>query len=140
MKAGGEGNEREWDGWIVSPITWAWVWVNSDSCWWTRESLYAAVNGVTKSWTRRSDWNDYIYWASHGVQWVKNPHAMKEPQETWVQFLSWEDPLEEVMATHSSILAWKIPWMIYLYLYLFISISIYIIYISHYHFIIAFIL
>ena len=28
----------------------------------------------------------------------------------WVQFLSWEDPLEEGMATHSSILAWRIPW------------------------------
>ena len=33
-----------------------------------------------------------------------------EMQETWVQSLSWEDPLEEKMATHSSILAWKIPW------------------------------
>ena len=32
-------------------------------------------------------------------------------QETWVQSLSQEDPLEEEMATHSSILAWKIPWM-----------------------------
>ena len=31
-------------------------------------------------------------------------------QETWVQCLGWEDPLEEDMATHSSILAWKIPW------------------------------
>ena len=31
--------------------------------------------------------------------------------ETWVQFLGQEDPLEEEMATHSSILAWKIPWM-----------------------------
>ena len=31
-------------------------------------------------------------------------------QETWVQSLLWEDPLEEEMATHSSILAWKIPW------------------------------
>ena len=31
-------------------------------------------------------------------------------QETWVQFLAWEDPLEEAMATHSSILAWRIPW------------------------------
>ena len=28
----------------------------------------------------------------------------------WVQFLGWEDPLEEAMATHSSILAWRIPW------------------------------
>ena len=31
-------------------------------------------------------------------------------QETWVQFLGWEDPLEKEMAIHSSILAWKIPW------------------------------
>ena len=35
---------------------------------------------------------------------------MQEMQEMWVRFLSWEDPLEEEMATHSSILAWKIPW------------------------------
>ena len=32
-------------------------------------------------------------------------------QETWVQFLGWEDPLEKGMATHYSILAWRIPWM-----------------------------
>ena len=31
-------------------------------------------------------------------------------QETWVQLLGWEDPLEKEMETHSSILAWKIPW------------------------------
>ena len=37
---------------------------------------------------------------------IKNPPAM---QETWVQSLRWEDPLEEGMATHSSILAWRIP-------------------------------
>ena len=37
---------------------------------------------------------------------VKNPPAM---QETWVQSLGWEDALEEGMATHSSILAWRIP-------------------------------
>ena len=40
------------------------------------------------------------------VQMVKNPPAM---QETWVQFLGWGDPLEESMATHSSIFAWRIP-------------------------------
>ena len=32
-------------------------------------------------------------------------------QETWVRFLGWEDPLEKEMATHSSIFAWRIPWM-----------------------------
>ena len=38
---------------------------------------------------------------------VKNPPAMCE---TWVQSLGWEDPLEEGVATHSSVLAWRIPW------------------------------
>ena len=41
------------------------------------------------------------------AQLVKNPPAM---QETWVQSVGWEDPLEKRTATHSSILAWKIPW------------------------------
>ena len=35
---------------------------------------------------------------------------MQEMQETWVQFLGGKDPLEEVMTTHSSTLAWRIPW------------------------------
>ena len=42
---------------------------------------------------------------------VKNPPAMQEIQETLVQALGQEDPLEESRATHSSILAWRIPWM-----------------------------
>ena len=41
------------------------------------------------------------------AQLVKNQPAK---QETWVQSLGWKDPLEEDMATHSSILAWRIPW------------------------------
>ena len=46
-------------------------------------------------------------WASLVAQTVKNCPAMRE---TWVQLLGWEDPLEEGMATHSSVLAWRIPW------------------------------
>ena len=38
---------------------------------------------------------------------VKNPPAARE---TWVRSLGWEDPVEESMATHPSILAWRIPW------------------------------
>ena len=46
-------------------------------------------------------------WASLVAQLVKNPPAMRE---TWVQSLGWEDTLENGTATHSSILAWRIPW------------------------------
>ena len=48
-----------------------------------------------------------IQWASLVAQTIKNLPAM---QETLVQSLAWEDPLEKEMATCSSILAWKIPW------------------------------
>ena len=49
-------------------------------------------------------------WASLVAQLVKNPSVMRE---TWVRSLGWEDPLEKGAATHSSILAWRIPWTVY---------------------------
>ena len=45
-------------------------------------------------------------WVSLVAQMVKNPPAV---QKTWVQSLRWEDPIEKGMATHFSILAWRIP-------------------------------
>ena len=48
-----------------------------------------------------------VIWTSLVAQTLKNLPVM---QETWVQSLGWEDPLEEGMGTHSSIVAWKTPW------------------------------
>ena len=48
-------------------------------------------------------------WASLVAQLVKNLPAM---QETWVRSLGWEDLLEKGKVTHSSILAWRIPWIV----------------------------
>ena len=48
-----------------------------------------------------------IFHSFPGAQLVKNLPIMLE---TWVQSLDWEDPLQKEMATHSSILAWRIPW------------------------------
>ena len=42
---------------------------------------------------------------------VNNSSAMQETQKKWVRSLGWEDPLEEEMATYSSILAWRSPWI-----------------------------
>ena len=49
----------------------------------------------------------FLEWASLVAQIVKNPPAV---WDTWVLSLGQEDPLEEEMTTHSSILAWRIPW------------------------------
>ena len=48
-------------------------------------------------------------WASLGAQMVNNLPAM---QETWVLSLGWKDPLQNGKATHSNILAWRIPWTV----------------------------
>ena len=54
LKAGGEGDDRGWAGWMASLTQWTWVWASSGS-WWRTENPGAAVHGVAKSWIRLSD-------------------------------------------------------------------------------------
>ena len=59
LKTGGEGDDRRWDGWMISPTQWTWVWVNSGSWWWTGRP------GVLQSmgWQRaRHDWLPELNW------------------------------------------------------------------------------
>ena len=50
VKAGGEGNDRGWNGWMASPTQWIWVWVNSGSWWWTGRPGVLQFMG---SWCRK---------------------------------------------------------------------------------------
>ena len=59
LMAGGEGEDRGWDGWVASPTQWTWVWVNSGSWWWT------GMPGVLWSiWSQRvgHDWATELNW------------------------------------------------------------------------------
>ena len=59
LKAGGERDDRGWDGWMTSLTQWTWVWVNSGSWWWTgRPGALHVVHGVAKSQTRLRDWTE----------------------------------------------------------------------------------
>ena len=60
LRAGGEGDDRGWDGWMASPTQWTWVWVDSGSWWWTGEVWQAEVHGVAKSQIQLSDWTDQL--------------------------------------------------------------------------------
>ena len=68
---------------------------------------------ISKSWATANFWSFYgvleLSWASLMAQLAKNLPVMPE---TWVQSLGWDDPLEKGKATHSSILAWRIPWIV----------------------------
>ena len=62
LRAGGEGDDRGWDGWMASPTQWTWVWVNSGSWWWT------ARLGVLRSMGSqrvRHDWVTELNWKTN---------------------------------------------------------------------------
>ena len=67
------------------------------------------IPGLERSPGEGIDYPLQYSWASLAAQLVKNPPAM---QETWIRSLGWENPLEKGKATHSSILAWRIPWTV----------------------------
>ena len=68
-----------------------------------------SIPGLRRSTGEGIDYSFQYSWASLVTQLVKNPFAM---QETWVQSLGWEDPMEKGKSTRSSILAWRIPWTV----------------------------
>ena len=59
LKAGEEGDNRGWDGWMASPTQWTWVWLNSGSWWWRwRPGVLHAVHGVCKE----LDMTEWLNW------------------------------------------------------------------------------
>ena len=66
-----------------------------------------SISGLGRSLGEEKGYPLQYSWASLVAQRVKNPPAI---QETWVQSLGWEDPLEKGTATHSNIMAWRTPW------------------------------
>ena len=112
LKAGGEGDDRGWDGWMASLTQWTWVWVNSGSWWWTGRPGVLQSMGLQRV---GHDWATGLtelkcYWWGFPSGASGKGCVWQETQETWAQSLGQEDPLEEEMATYSSILAWRIPW------------------------------
>ena len=62
--AGGEGDDRGWDGWMVSLIRWTWVWVNSRGWWWTGRPgvlWFMGSQRVGHNWVTELNWTELIY-------------------------------------------------------------------------------
>ena len=63
LGAGGEGDDRGWDGWMASPTWWTWVWVNSGSCWWTGRPCmlwFIGSQRVGHDWATELNWSELI--------------------------------------------------------------------------------
>ena len=67
MKAGRDGDDRGWDGWMTSPTQWTWVWVGSGSLWWTGRPgvlLSMTAQGVGHDWVTALNWISFL-WSGH---------------------------------------------------------------------------
>ena len=63
LKAGGEGDDRGWDGWRASPTQWTWVWVDSGSWWWTGRPgvlWFMGSQRVRHDWATELNWTELI--------------------------------------------------------------------------------
>ena len=63
LRAGGEGDDRGWDGWMASPTWWTWVWINSGSWWWTgRPGVLWSMGSqrVRHEWVTKLNWTELM--------------------------------------------------------------------------------
>ena len=69
LKAGGEGDDRGWDGWMASQTQWTWVWVNSGSWWWTGRPgvlWFMGLQRVRQNWATELNWTRHeLYYLLH---------------------------------------------------------------------------
>ena len=79
LRAGGEGDNRGWDGWVASLTQWTWVWVDSGSWWWTGrpgELRFMGSQRVRHNWATE-------------LNWKKEPRKRKSSILHWQRLLSW---------------------------------------------------
>ena len=80
LEAGGEGDNRGWDGWMASPIRWKWVWVDSGSWWWTgRPCLLQFMwsQRVRHDWVTELNWTDVCIKRSHIHHFIVMPYVWR---------------------------------------------------------------
>ena len=122
----------QYAGWMASLIRWTWVWASSRSWWWTgKPGVLQSMGSQSRTQLAELNWN---FWSLEQFLNLSYPsgsdskesacNAMQDHvpggavwtdsasgcPETRVWLLGGDDPLEKGMATHSSILAWRIPW------------------------------
>ena len=120
LGAGGEGDDREWDGWMASLTRWTWVWVNSGSWWWTGRPGVLQFMGsqrVGHDWATELNWSEVIWHLFfsdllHVAWYPQDPSMLSQMTRflfhDWIIFHCtcewvWESVCYHIVFTHSSI-------------------------------------
>ena len=101
IKAGGEGDDRGWDGWMASPTLWRWVWVNSGSWWWTGRPGVLQFMGsqrVGHDWAAKLNWIEHllkdccVFFSKLFISFAHISTGLKDRQmNQWNKTGSWMD-------------------------------------------------
>ena len=87
LKAGGEGDDRGWDGWMASPIWWTWFWANSGSWWWTGKPGVLQCMGsprVRHNWAIELNWPDPLSPSMRDKESIQfQPLQSSAPPKMW---------------------------------------------------------
>ena len=73
LGAGGEGDDRGWDGWMASLTWWTWVWVNSGSWWWTGRPgvlQFMESQRFGHDWVTELNWTELMFRFAHASKWL----------------------------------------------------------------------
>ena len=97
LGAGGEGDDRRWDGWMASPTQWTWVWVNSGRWWWTGRPGVLRFTGsqrVGHDWATELNWCLWVTWWLLLFLSLNSFHSMDGCITLWLSIHLLNDTLE----------------------------------------------
>jgi len=106
LKAGGEGDDRGWDGWMASLTQWTWVWVNSGSWWWTERP------GVLHPWGHKeSDMTEQLNWTESYIFYNKYVLCCAKSIQSCPALCNLMDYSPLVSSVHGVLLARILEWV-----------------------------
>ena len=89
LKLGGEGDDRGWDGWILSVTRWTWVWAGSGTWWWTgRPGVLQSMGSQRVDTTEQVNRTEYLYRWENKIQWKKHIAGLQEHIEVMWHILN----------------------------------------------------
>ena len=81
LKAGGEWDDRGWDGWMASPTKWTWVWASFGSWWWTGKPAVLQsieLQRVGHNWVTGLNWTELVHYDRRGFMFLSSFHSKIE--------------------------------------------------------------